>query len=121
MSSTVVGVKSRVNVSGTAEGRIEAGRYVWSEWNAARHQPTWTKTLVPCPLCVDHWLQRPSCRPSGRVLVILSEPANGYQQVLSDPLPRSHTALSCGRCKCFFTLPTAKLKQLAALSPRGAR
>ena len=42
-------------------------------------------------------------RTAGRVLRLVGEPKDDCQEVIFDPIPRTHIVLGCDRCHLYFT------------------
>jgi hypothetical protein len=42
-------------------------------------------------------------RTAGRVLRLVGKPKDDFQEVILDPIPRTHIVLGCDRCRLYFT------------------
>lgn len=64
------------------------------------------KTDITCPLCQRRRLNkttRKAPRCIGRVMYVIGLVKDGRQEVIYDPLPRTHIMLSCSLCKLTFS------------------
>jgi hypothetical protein len=101
--SELTGVRRFVRLAPTQ--RLEPGRYVADE--SPYHPPEECFELVPvaCPFCQGRLVKKTpkGARTAGRVLRLLGKPKDGVQEVIFDPIPRTHIVLGCDGCHLYFT------------------
>ena len=102
--SELTGVRRFVRLEPTQ--RLDPGRYVADE-SPQRHplQECFAPVPVACPFCQGRLVKKTEkgARTAGRVLRLVGEPRNGFQEVIFDPLPRTHIVLGCDCCRLYFT------------------
>lgn len=110
MTSFIEGVRCFVDITYSATG--VAGPTQEGKWLiGTKHRGVkirWSDSRVKCPYC-ERRLQRAVPSPEGRVARVLGEPMNGKQEVIYDPLPKTHIALHCSE-HGQFSMTRARLK-----------
>ena len=101
--SELTGVRRVVRLAPTQQ--LEPGRYVADD---APHHPLeecFERVPVACPFCLCRLVKKTEkgARTAGRVLRLVGEPKDGCQEVIFDPIPRTHIVLGCDRCRLYFT------------------
>lgn len=108
----IEGVRCFVDITYSAiRGKVDEATQEGKWLLGARHRGVklrWSVSRVTCPYC-DRRLQRAVPQPNGRVSRVLSEPINGRQEVIYDPLPKTHVALHCSTHGT-FSITRARLK-----------
>jgi hypothetical protein len=102
--TTLMGVKAIITIVGRPE--IQVGQYV------VKHGKTSLKiTNVRCPYCrAPLFIASPNRR--GRIVRVLTEPANGQQEAIYEPVPAGVVVLSCcGTCRIEFAMTAKHLSQ----------
>lgn len=100
--SELTGVRRYVRLG--PKQRLEPGRYVADD--APRHLigESFEQVPVACPFCQGCLVKKTEgARTAGRVLRLVGEAKNGCQEVIFDPIPRTHIVLGCDRCHLYFT------------------
>lgn len=103
--SELTGVRRFVRLAPTH--RLEPGRYVADD-SPQQPQPTeacFEPVPVACPFCQGALVKKTAnaARTAGRILRLVGEPRNGCQEVIFDPIPRTHIVLGCDCCHLYFT------------------
>ena len=101
--SELVGVRRFVRLAHSQ--RLEPGEYVTDDAPEPPRKERFEDVPVRCPFCMGRLVKKTSKanRTAGRVLYLIGKPKNGVQEVIYDPLPRTHIALGCEDCHLYFT------------------
>jgi hypothetical protein len=101
--SELTGVRRLVRLAPTQ--RLEPGRYVADESPHHPLEECFERVPVVCPFCLGRLVKKTEkgARTAGRVLRLVGEPKDGVQEVIFDPIPRTHIVLGCDRCRLYFT------------------
>jgi hypothetical protein len=85
--------------------RLEPGRYVADESPQHPVEQCFEPVPVVCPFCTGQLVKKTekAARTAGRVLRLVGGPKDGVQEVIFDPIPRTHIVLGCDRCHLYFT------------------
>ena len=102
--SELTGVRRFVRLAPSQ--RLDPGRYVADD--SPQHHPLqecFEPVPVACPYCQGRLVKKTEkgARTAGRVLRLVGEPKDGVQEVIFDPIPRTHIVLGCDRCHLYFT------------------
>jgi len=103
--SQLTGVRRFVRLAPTQ--RLDPGRYV-ADASPPQHHPLhecFEPVPIDCPFCHGRLVKKTekSAPTAGRVLRLVGEPKDGVQEVIFDPIPRTHIVLGCDRCHLYFT------------------
>lgn len=101
--SELTGVRRFVRLAPTQ--RLDPGRYVADESPNQPVEQCFERVPVACPFCQGRLVKKTEkgARTAGRVLRLVGEPKNGVQEVIFDPIPRTHIVLGCDCCHLYFT------------------
>ena len=101
--SELTGVRRFVRLAATH--RLEPGRYVADDSPPQPLEQCFERVPVACPFCQGPLVKKTEkgARTAGRVLRLVGEPKNGCQEVIFDPIPRTHIVLGCDCCHLYFT------------------
>lgn len=85
--------------------RLEPGRYVADDSPQPSVEDCFERVPIACPFCQGELVKKTekAARTAGRVLRLVGTPKNGVQEVIFDPIPRTHIVLGCDRCHLYFT------------------
>jgi hypothetical protein len=101
--SELTGVRRFVRLEPTQH--LEPGQYVADE--SPRHplEECFERVPVACPFCTGRLVKKTAkgAATAGRVLRLVGEPKEGFQEVIFDPIPRTHIVLGCDCCRVYFT------------------
>ena len=99
----LTGVRRFVRLAPTQ--RLEPGRYVADDSPQPPVQDCFERVPVACPFCQAGLVKKTdrAARTAGRVLRLVGTPKDGVQEVIFDPIPRTHIVLGCDRCHLYFT------------------
>jgi len=102
--SELTGVRRFVRLAPTQ--RLDPGRYVADD-SPQQHplEECFEAVPVACPYCQGRLVKKTEkgARTAGRVLRLVGEAKNGVQEVIFDPIPRTHIVLGCDCCHLYFT------------------
>ena len=101
--SELTGVRRFVRLAPTQ--RLEPGRYVADETAQPQAEGCFERVPVACPFCQGRLVRKTekAARTAGRVLRLVGGPKDGVQEVIFDPIPRTHIVLGCDHCHLYFT------------------
>ena len=101
--SALTGVKRFVRLGPSQ--RIEPGRYIADESPDESLEHSFERVGVECPFCQGKLVKKTeqAARTAGRVLRLVGEAKAGFQEVIFDPIPRTHIVLGCDACHLYFT------------------
>lgn len=101
--SALTGVRRFVRLGPTQQ--LEPGRYVADESPQFPLEECFERVPVACPFCLSRLVKKTQkgARTAGRVLRLVGEPKDDFQEVIFDPIPRTHVVLGCDRCHLYFT------------------